>query len=323
MEEPQPSRGALYWIGTLGGLFLGAVLLFATWAKMIDPAAFIELIELEGLDVLVPAWIVAPLGLAIEAGIGLALLFNLRRLWVLLPAAGLCLFFVYLTGRAYLAYLQGDRDPASTCGCFGNLVERTPSEAFWSDLLLLVPPLVLAFLGRPPARAIPRGRLELIGAVVLVALAFTWKAPDLPLDDLATRLKPGARLDALCVGEGESRTCLDHLAPEAVEGRTLLLLADLEQRELRYAIARLNDLTSTQTGPALLVLTAAEPEAIKAFKWEMGPTFEIRHAPPRLLRPLYRRTPRTALVEDGRVVRTYDGLPPSEMLSGPTPPEQD
>ncbi|MDJ0976247.1 MAG: hypothetical protein QNJ98_17435 [Planctomycetota bacterium] len=321
-DTPAP-RGALYWIGTAGGVFLGGVLLVATWAKMIDPAAFIELIELEHLDFLIPAWVVAPLGLAIEAGLGLALLFNMRRMWVLLPTAGLCLFFVWLTGRAYLAYLSGDKDPASSCGCFGNLVERTPSEAFWSDLLLLVPPLILAFLGRPKVGTVPRLRLELIGATVLVVLAFTWKAPDLPLDDIATRLKPGAQLDKLCAGEGEQRTCLDHVVPEALEGRYLLLLADLEQRELRYAIARLNELTATESGTGLLMLTSADPSQIKLFKWDTGPTFEIRHAPATLLRPLYRRTPRSALVENGTVVRTYDGLPPSGAVSGGDAPEQD
>jgi hypothetical protein len=62
----------------------------------------------------------------------------------------------------------------------------------------------------------------------------------------------------------------------------------------------------------LLVLTGAELEEIKRFQWELGPTFEIRHAPPQLLRPLYRRAPRSALIENGTVLRTYDGLPPRD-----------
>ena len=34
---------------------LGAVLLFAVWAKALDPAAFAEQIRIEGLDVLLSA----------------------------------------------------------------------------------------------------------------------------------------------------------------------------------------------------------------------------------------------------------------------------
>lgn len=303
-------------MGSVAGMTLGVVLLVATWAKAIDPAAFVELIALEGLGGPFPAWLVATVGLSLEAGLGVALLLGVRRLWVLIPAAGLCLFF-YLTGRAYVTYLQGARDPAAACGCFGNLVERTPSAAFWSDLLLLGPPLLLAFLGRPPGLPFPRLRMEIVAAAVLLVLGFTWKAPDLPLDHLATRLRRGTQIETLCVGQGENRTCIDHLAPELTEGRHLVILADLQDREFRYAVPRLSDLASSNAGVSLTVLTTAEAEAIKTFQWDLGPTFEIRHAPARLVRPLYRRTPRTALVEDGRVIRTYDGLPPSEDFTSP------
>ncbi len=320
MDELAPQkRGVAYGVGTLAGMFLGGVLLIAAWAKMIDPAAFEELIELEGLDAFLPTWIVAPIALAIEAGLGMALLLNVRRLGILIPSAALCAGFLFLTGRAYLAYVQGDRDPASACGCFGNLVERTPTEAFWGDTLLLLPTLCLAFLGRPRGQVFPRGRLEITVAVVLVALGFTWKSPDLPLDNLATRLAPGARLDALCVGQDEHRTCIDHMTPEFETGRHLLLIADLEQREFRYAVARLNALAAADANVRLVVLTAADADVISRFRWELAPAFEIRNAPARLLRPLYRRTPRSALIENGRVVRTYDGLPPAEDFTPHAP----
>ena len=52
------------------------------------------------------------------------------------------------------------------CGCFGNLVQRTPAEAFWQDLLLLVPPLLLAFGWRDAraARAAARTAAAALGA---------------------------------------------------------------------------------------------------------------------------------------------------------------
>lgn len=326
MNGAQPdaddSRSLRATVGAAAGVFLGGVLLLAAWSKMIDPAAFMELVTLEGLDFALPSWIVAPIGLALEAGLGLALLLNMRRLWVLVPAAVLCLFFVYLTTRSYIAYLGGDLDPAQSCGCFGNLVERTPAQAFWWDLLLLVPPLCLAFLGFQRGGPLPRVRMEIVGVTVLMALGFAWKAPDLALDDMATRLYAGVELESLCVGEGESLTCLDDLAPELSEGRHLLVIADTNQRAFRYAVPHLSELVLSDAGVGLLVLTAANLDEIKEFQWELGPTFEVRHAPAELLRPLYRRTPRTALIENGRVVRTYDGLPPVDAFA-PLPADED
>jgi hypothetical protein len=53
----------------------------------------------------------------------------------------------------------------------------------------------------------------------------------------------------------------------------------------------------------------------RAFFWQWGPRFEVVEAPEPLLRPLYRRLPRSFRVEDGQVVETFSGLPPAP----PTP----
>jgi hypothetical protein len=47
-----------------------------------------------------------------------------------------------------------------------------------------------------------------------------------------------------------------------------------------------------------------------------GATFQIQEAPPSLLRPLYRRLPRSFLVRDGRIVALY-AEPPWDSLSPP------
>src|SRR4051812_41007920 len=156
---PKSPRPLLWWVGTFAGAFLGCVLLFAVWAKMIDPGAFATQIQTEGLDFLIPAQGVALIALALEAGLGLALLLGVRRKWVLIPATLLVAFFVSLTGRAWWLAAHGLRDAGESCGCFGNLVQRTPAQAFWQDLALLVPALLLAWVGRerrpplfPPVR---------------------------------------------------------------------------------------------------------------------------------------------------------------------------
>jgi uncharacterized membrane protein YphA (DoxX/SURF4 family) len=307
----KPPRPLLWWVGTFAGAFLGCVLLFAVWAKMIDPGAFVTQIQTEGLDFLIPARGVALIALALEAGLGLALLLGVRRKWVLIPATLLVAFFLSLTGRAWWLAAHGLRDAGESCGCFGNLVQRTPAQAFWQDLALLVPALLLAWVGRerrPPLFPPVRTAAAVLGA--LAAVIFAWKAPELPLDDLATRLRPGIQVGGVCVGEGAQRVCLDSLIPELRQGENLVVMAKLDDDGLTKAVDALNAYAGAAGHPALWLLTSSTAEQQRAFFWKWGPRFQIREAPPELLRPLYRRLPRSFTVRDGRVTRTFAGLPP-------------
>lgn len=304
-----------WWLGTFGGAFLGCVLLVAVWAKALDPAAFMEQIHTEGLDGFLPAQAEALIALALEAGLGLALLLGVRRLWVLVPATFLVAFFLSLTGRAWWLAAHGMRNESASCGCFGNLVQRTPSAAFWQDLALLVPALLLAYVGRVRASRFPllRTVMALAGAVV-VAL-FAWKSPVLPLDDLATRLHPGAVTKDFCAGAGDSQICLHSIVPELKAGRHLVVMAKLDDPLFTKAVDDLNRYAGDHRNPTLWVLSPITPEEKRAFFWKWGPAFEIREAPQELLRPLYRRLPRSFMVEDGKVTRTFGGLPPSLIRS--------
>lgn len=312
-----PSHPALWWVGTFAGAFLGCVLLFAVWAKALDPTAFVDQIRAEKLDFLFSAEAVALIALALETGLGLALLLGIRNKWVLGSAALLVAFFLFLTGRAWWLDSQGllPKD-ASSCGCFGNLVQRTPAEAFWQDLALLVPSLLLAFVGRdrrqplfPPLRT----AAAVFGTAAVVV--FAWMAPDLPLDDLATRLRPGIQVGEICAGTGEQRVCLPSIVPELKEGEHLVVISNLDDPQLTGSIDALNDYASSPGKARLWVLSSSPAEEHQAFFWQWGPAFEVRETPSELLRPLYRRLPRTFLLEDGRVTRTFGGLPPLSQLA--------
>jgi uncharacterized membrane protein YphA (DoxX/SURF4 family) len=296
-------------VGTVAGVVLGLVLLAAAWAKLLDPGAFAEQISYEGLDFLLPAHVVAYIALALEIVLGTALVLGIRHRAVLLPAALLVAFFLFLNVRAVWLDSQGLRDEAASCGCFGNLVERTPSEALWMDLGLLLPPLLLAFLGRRDG-PFPWRRGVVAALVTVAGLVFASLAPGLPLDDLATRLKPGVEVENLCTGTGADRFCLTTALPELAAGRHLVVLADLEDDAFGESVEGLNEYVFAGQGPALWVASAATSEQHHTFYWSWGPAFELREVPPALLRPLYRRLPRSFLVEDGTVVETYDGLPP-------------
>lgn len=305
------SRDWRYWVGTAGAFVLGAVLLFAAWAKALDPGSFAELIHNEGLDIVLSAETWSLVMIVAEAALGLALMLNLRRWWVLLPTALMVALFVFLNAKSYWQFSQGLLDESSSCGCFGNLVDRTPAEAFWQDLVLLVPPLLLSFLGRPGKIAHEKLRIAIVAVVSLAAIWFVWKAPELPLDDLATRMKPGVAIAEICAGrdtEETVRICLDTLMPELQVGRHIVVLATLDNEELRGGVDALSEL-ALSGGPSVWLLTDSLEEERQAFYWEWAPAFEIREVPLALIRPLYRRQPRSFELESGTVTRTWPGLP--------------
>jgi hypothetical protein len=311
------------WIGYAGGAALGAVLLFAAYAKAIDPVAFSQQIRDQGLALFGSPFAWAVGALALEVGLGVALLLNLRRRGVLVAATLLVALFVFLTGRTYWRSANGllSAEEAARCGCFGSLVERTPAEAFWQDLLLLVPALALAWTGRPaPAAAAGRGegrRRAKAGLAALSAVgagAFAWAAPGLPLDDLATRLAPGTAISELCAGQGDDRICLDSLVPGLAEGRHWVVLADVRAADFPALAAALNRYVGRGAEPGVSVLADLTQEEQMELFWRVAPAFELHETPAALLRPLYRTLPRTFFVEDGRVTRTQTGLP-AELAS--------
>lgn len=283
------------------------MLLVATYAKAIDPLAFAEQIAAEGIGFGHP-FRVALVGLAIEAGLGLALLLGVRRLLVLWPASALVAFFLFLTGRTWWRAAHGILPAVGSCGCFGNLVERTPAEAFAGDLVMLVPPLVLAWIGRSRGGRPPIVRLGLAAVFAVAVAVFGAKAPNLPLDDLATRLRVGTEVEAMCAG-AEPEICLADLVSGLETGEHWIVLADLES--LEGMIDPLNARVWEFGEQGLHVLTPAPTSEVETFRFLNGPAFDLHgDAPAALIRPLYRRLPRSFRVEDGRVAETASGWPP-------------
>jgi uncharacterized membrane protein YphA (DoxX/SURF4 family) len=291
---------------------LGLVLLIAAWGKALDPVTFTEQITREGLDFALPAQLMAWLVVVGEVVLGFALLLGLRTKPVLFSTGFLIVIFLFLTSRAYWRWAHGIDIGGSECGCFGNLVSRTPAQAFWQDLFLLVPSFSLCFLTEVKLRSARfMGRWGLIALAGVVAGGFTFVAPDLPIDDLATRLSPGVAVDEICAGSTSNageRVCLDLLVPELASGRHIVIIDSLDSEELRAAIDELNVL-ATGGGEQLWLITSAADEERRLFFWEWGPLFEIREVPEAVLRPLYRTLPRSFLVDGGVVIDTWSGMP--------------
>ena len=156
----------------------------------------------------------------------------------------------------------------ASCGCFGNLVDHTPAEAFWRDVLLLLPASVLAFLGRPRGARFPWCACRAPWSRSPVAVGvFAWKAPGLPLDDLATRLKPGVRADGGLRGataRTRSVSPREAVEPLLAEGSHLVVIADLEDEAFaQLAIDRTDELfvrMGEPEQPQVLVLHPGKKE---------------------------------------------------------------
>ena len=98
-------------------------------------------------------------------------------------------FFLFLTGRNYWLVLNGLRDEDAACGCFGSLIERTPGEAFWQDLFLLLVPLSLAYIGRQVShRGFPWRRLLAAGFLVLGVMIYVGGNSDLQYVEMAAEI---------------------------------------------------------------------------------------------------------------------------------------
>lgn len=297
IAEPSPlRRGA----GSLAARLLGAVLLVAAYAKGIDPAAFA--LQLGGLLPLAPAaaGVVAVVVIGFEAGLGAALLAGWRSPAVL---AITNLLFVWFIGVVAWEMIHPNAAGGS-CGCFGNLVERTPQQALLEDVGFLGLSGV-AWMGRTARASAPRRLIAGVAAAAGIALAVA--APSLPLDDRATALAPGVPIAA---------THLDEIVPALRTGRHLVLLLDRADPTTVAAIPLLNQHLLLPGGKTKVWGFAADdPNLAAAFLWSAGPAFEVRSVPLRMLRTLYRTLPRSALIDDGRVLRTWTGFPPDPALA--------
>ncbi len=307
----QTRAGWLDRLGWLGGAVLGLVLIVAAGLKALDPAGFGEEIARQKVQLGLPLQLATLAALLIEVGLGAALIVNLRRRPVMIAATLLVGFFLFLTGRAAWREAHGVVDDRGSCGCFGALVERTPREAFAQDLLLLVPALALAWIGRPGARdrIAPRVAvaLTLAGATAALALA----APGLAVDDWATRLRPGVALAEICAGRDEKRVCLSNLAPELTAGEHLVVIAELNDPGFEALAKRLNAYTRSGQEPPLTLLADFTLDQRQALFWRVRPAFVLHETPRALLRPLYRRLPRSFRLDAGRVSATWSELPES------------
>lgn len=287
-------------------LLLGVIFVAAGVLKSLDVAEFAR--QTAEYHVVGPgaAAILAPILIAFETSLGVALLTGFRPRLAAALTGGLLLFFISLEAWG----LSHGRTEA--CGCFGAYVKRTPTQVIAEDLLFLgLAVVTVAGLGAWQSR-----RRALTGVVVgvtaVLAGGLAIASPRLPIDSWVTDLAVGKSIDDLGLGAK-----ID--ADTAANG--LVAILDLTDPVSKEASTELNSLLASPGAPRVIALTPSTEEEHAAFLWDSYPSFDLKTADRPLLKRLYRRLPLYFRLQGGRVTAVYAGpRPPAADLlsSGPS-----
>ncbi len=295
-------RRALPWLAHGARIALGLVFLVAGVLKMIDPAEFAH--QIVGYGIIGPelASLAAPLLIAFEVALGVALLAGFRCDISAPVAAALLIAFIGIevygisTGRT------------AACGCFGAYLKRTPEQVIGEDLLFLGFAVLTWFLLRA-WRPRSAGRATMSVAITAaVSLGLAVASPHLPIDAYVTGLSTGTPV-------GELGIPME--VPSLEEGRHVVAIFDVTSPDASQLSDRLNDLTNSADGPRIVALTPSSDEEKTAIFWAAVPDFDIYVVDRPVLKRLYRRLPLFFTVESGRVTGIYDdaGRATADLLS--------
>lgn len=277
----------------IGVAFAGFMFLAAGLLKGLDPGGFAG--QIAG-DVPFLAGMATPLavvGIAVETVLGTAFLLGFRRKWLL--GVGLVLVTLFI---AVTVPKLGSDDPTD-CGCFGNFVVRTPAQVLVEDLVM-AGGLLLAFIGGPGSRLRP-WRAGLLAPAAIIGIALPLAAPSLPLDNFATRLKPGATMVDLQLVEA---------IPDLEYGNHLIIMADASLDACMDVPQSLFDFVQSQPPETRVwLLRPSDVLAREGATWLCLFGTELVEIPAPVAKPLYRTLPRSFEAVDGVVTRTWAGLP--------------
>jgi uncharacterized membrane protein YphA (DoxX/SURF4 family) len=290
-------------------LAVGGIFIVAGVLKSLDVEGFARDIALHKIIGPALSAVLARVLVPFEIAVGVAAIIGYRRRLAFFLLAGSLVVFIAATGWAWA---HGNTEG---CGCFGRYAARTPLTVIVEDVLLLVACGIGFLLAAPraapagpaPAPGTPsrRWRGIAVAGIAAVATVFTLASPSLPIDGLATALRPGVSLADLG---------LDVIAGNLDQGDRILAILVLDEEASQKAVAGLNALPQTPGVPPISGLTSADEDKRAEFFFTHGPTFELLEVPSADLRRLYRRAPRVFRVHNGAVLRVWDSIPPAQEL---------
>lgn len=297
------------WLARGLEMIIGAILLLAGLLKAWEPMDFVR--QITDYKIITAPGIVKPLAwamIALECGLGAALIAGYRRRQVLPLAMGLFVVFLGAVGWAWVSGATAD------CGCFGSWAKRTPAEAFAEDLLMLAALVVAWFIYRVETPRFHRMRFGVVCLAMLAGLFLTgWASRSVRQStDPVTRLQAQAQNPV-------SNLNITGLAVDLKTGTHLIMLMDTGCAHCQASVPAFNQLLTQQQSTSPLIALCSNMEAeVTMFKKNFQAQFPLgRISREDFMRLLERGdTPRTLLVKDGVIRKIWDGNAPQETEIG-------
>jgi hypothetical protein len=291
-------KWALRLAGRIAGRALGLILLVAGLLKGLAPQTFAQEIADYGIVTNgVAVAMLAYLLVVVECALGAALLVNLKPRVTLALTSLLLLLFLGVVGYAWAT------GATENCGCFGPW-KRTPGQAFVEDLVLLAL-AGWAWWGRWPAPA-PTNTAKL--AVVGFAVAAGAMVPAFAA--FGGMAAPG---EAGKVGSEAFRTIrVEDLQTDLSKGDHLVLLMSTDCPHCRDSVPAVNALAADARLPKVVAIAMQDRVERGIFREDYKAEFPVGQVSQQTIASLLdNQFPRLFLVRDGRIVKVWDGEPPS------------
>ena len=314
-------------------LILAIVLILSGFVKAVDPLGtqykihdYLQAVELAQYVPDFATLGAAVLLSAIEFGLGICLLFAIRRRLVTLLTLILMLVMTPITLWLALA------NPISDCGCFGDAIVLTNWQTLAKNVVLLILAIIVRCWPLEMMRFISRTNQWIVinySALFIVAVS-GWSLYDLPYFDfrpyhVGTNLREGW----LKMMEGEESPYSDFFMETESEditepvllnqGYTFLLVSPHLEQADDSRLDRINEVHeyAQDYDYPFYCLTASGKQGILQWKERTGAEYEFCQTDDIVLKTMIRSNPGLILLKDGQVIRkwSHNRLPNEEVLT--------
>ena len=328
-------------------LILAIVLILSGFVKAVDPLGtqykihdYLQAVELAQYVPDVATLGAAVLLSAIEFGLGICLLFAIRRRLVTMLTLVLMLVMTPITLWLALA------NPISDCGCFGDAVVLTNWQTLAKNVVLLVLACIVRRWPLEMMRFISRSNQWIVinySALFIVAVS-GWSLYDLPYFDfrpyhVGTDLRSGwlkmmegeespyadffvERLPNVSENEDSEQTEDSEEITEPMllnQGYTFLLIAPHLEQADDSQLDRINEVHeyAQDYDYPFYCLTASGKQGIQQWRDRTGAEYSFCQTDDIVLKTMIRSNPGLMLLKDGKVIRkwSHNRLPREEALN--------
>lgn len=272
---------------------VAAVFLLAAGMKALDVSAFAEQIRAHDIFPslsLFGAWFF----IIVEVVLSAALIVNAWPRSTAAAMLALLALFIGVTAYAMAAGLEGN------CGCFGDLVQRTPQQVILEDALMMLAMVFVLLVNGGASEKTRRWKILVLVLAAAAAASLTLFAPQLPLEEYSTELRVGRQFSSWPV-EGLTR--------DLHTGTHLVFLFSAESKTVEADVAMMNAAAQSDGIPSSIGLLTEGAAKVTEVMFQYGTAFPVGSIEPRFARKLYRTLPRTFILRDGVVRKVWPGIP--------------